>query len=86
MASVCSILALAFGLLCVLFHPAAGTPLDDYVNQPDNSYEYSALGKPVKMDNYTVYYLNMTSQTWLYCRLMHERCSSRPWVVGVLQG
>lgn len=43
----------------------SGTPLDDYVNKPDPSYKFRDLEKPVKMDGYTVYFINMTSQTWL---------------------
>lgn len=46
---------------------ATSTVLDDYVNTPDSAYEFRDLGKSVRMDNYTVYYLNMTSQTWLSC-------------------
>lgn len=57
-----------FCLLCPLVRYVACTPLDDYVNKPDPSYEFRDLGNSVRMDNYTVYYLNMTSQTWLSCR------------------
>ncbi len=45
--------------------PGGCTPLDDYVNRPDSSYEFREMGYEVRMDGYTVYYINMTSQTWL---------------------
>ena len=61
----CSGIAIFF--LAFLAGWASGTPLDDYVNKPDPSYEFRDLGIPVKMDGYTVHYLNMTSQTWLSC-------------------
>lgn len=57
-------------LLCGCLSLVACTPLDDYVNKPDPSYEFRDLGNSVKMDGYTVYYLNMTSQTWLSCKLL----------------
>lgn len=41
------------------------TPLDDYVNKPDATYQYEDLGNPFKGDGYTSYFINMTSQTWL---------------------
>ena len=41
------------------------TPLDDYVNKPDATYQYKDLGNPFKGDGYTSYFINMTSQTWL---------------------
>lgn len=44
-----------------------GTPLDDYVNKPDPTYEFRDLGEEVEMEGYTVFYINMTSQTWLSC-------------------
>lgn len=61
---------LSFCILPYIAGYAAGTPLDDYVNKPDPTYQFRDLGKPVKMDNYTVYYINMTSQTWLTCRFV----------------
>ena len=39
------------------------TPLDDYVNKPDPAYSYSIIGK-IPEPSYTVYIVNMTSQTW----------------------
>jgi PhoPQ-activated pathogenicity-related protein len=42
---------------------AVGTPLDDYVAKPDDSYSYS-LVKAVDGPGYTAYILDMTSQTW----------------------
>ncbi len=52
----------------VLVGFSRGTPLDDYVKKPDPTYQFRDLEKPVKMDGYTVHYLNMTSQTWLSSR------------------
>lgn len=60
--------AVAFLLFAYLFAWAAATPLDDYVHKPDPSYEFRDLKIPVKMDGYTVHFLNMTSQTWLSCK------------------
>jgi PhoPQ-activated pathogenicity-related protein len=42
---------------------ALGTPLDDYVAKPDDSYTYS-LVKTVDNPSYTAYIIDMTSQTW----------------------
>ena len=50
----------------------ATTPLDDYVNKPDSTYEYRDLGNSFKGDGYTSYFINMTSQTWLSRRSMHK--------------
>ena len=41
------------------------TPLEDYVNKPDDTYRYEDLGDPVKGLGYTTYFINLTSQTWL---------------------
>ena len=43
----------------------SATPLDDYVNQPDPTFEYRDLGNPWKGDGYTSYFINLTSQLWL---------------------
>ena len=53
--------------LCVVLVLAAAsaTPLDDYVNAPDPTYEYRDLGNPWKGDSYTSYFINLTSQMWL---------------------
>ncbi|CAL1541759.1 unnamed protein product [Lymnaea stagnalis] len=40
------------------------TPLDHYVNQPDSTYTYRYLTSITGPD-YSIYILNMTSQTWL---------------------
>ncbi|WAQ96729.1 APRA-like protein [Mya arenaria] len=56
------------GILCALLGvgmvpPGLATPLDDYVNKPDPTYKYDILetfGGP----GYTLYNINMTSQTW----------------------
>ena len=45
--------------------PQATTPLDDYVNKPDSTYEYRDMGNSYRGDGYTSYFINMTSQTWL---------------------
>ncbi len=42
---------------------ASGTPLDDYVAKPDDSYTYSIV-KTVSGIGYTAYILDMTSQSW----------------------
>ena len=52
-------------VLACLSLQVSATPLDDYVHAPDPSYEFRDLKIPVKMDGYTVHFLNMTSQTWL---------------------
>ena len=51
-------------LLCLLAATSA-TPLDDYVNMPDPTYEYRDLGDPWRGDGYTSYFINLTSQMWL---------------------
>ncbi len=40
-----------------------GTPLDDYIAKPDDSYTYSVV-KTVSGMGYTAYILEMTSQSW----------------------
>jgi len=42
---------------------ASGTPLDDYIAKPDESYTYSII-KTAKGLGYTAYILEMTSQSW----------------------
>jgi len=42
---------------------ATSTPLDDYVRRPDSSYKYDIMDVDRKL-GYTLYALNMTSQTW----------------------
>jgi PhoPQ-activated pathogenicity-related protein len=53
--------------IAVLFLAAAqlasGTPLDDYVAAPDDSYAYSVV-KTADGPGYSAYILDMTSQTW----------------------
>ena len=44
---------------------AGSTPLDDYVNAPDESYGYEDLGDPYRGKGYSSYFINLTSQTWL---------------------
>lgn len=40
------------------------TTLDDYIRQPDSSYSYEQV-QSIKKDNIAIYFLKMTSQTWL---------------------
>ena len=42
---------------------ATGTPLDDYVAKPDDSYTYSIIKTDAGL-GYTAYILDMTSQSW----------------------
>jgi len=56
----CSILAV---LVLAATQLASGTPLDDYVTKPDDSYTYSVV-KTVSGLGYTAYILEMTSQSW----------------------
>ena len=42
---------------------ASGTPLDDYIAAPDDSYTYSVV-KTVPGPGFTAYILDMTSQSW----------------------
>ncbi|KAH3871994.1 hypothetical protein DPMN_035209 [Dreissena polymorpha] len=39
------------------------TPLDDYVNRPDPTYSYEII-ETLQGEGYTLYNINMTSQTW----------------------
>lgn len=50
-------------LILAAAQPALGTPLDDYVAKPDDSYTYSVV-KTVSGIGYTAYILDMTSQSW----------------------
>ncbi len=54
--------------VAVLITAVRSTPLDDYVNKPDPTYEYRDLGNAFKGDGFTSYFINMTSQTWLSCK------------------
>jgi hypothetical protein len=56
----CSIL-LAISLKCIFSN---ATPLDDYVFKLDDHYRYDII-KTYKMDGYTLFVFNMTSQKWL---------------------
>ena len=40
------------------------TPLDDYVNRPDLTFQYTVTDIWDR-DNYTIHNINLTSQTWL---------------------
>lgn len=49
---------------CVLLYTGvSATPLDDYVNRPDPTYKYEIL-EAFEGPGYTLYNINMTSQTW----------------------
>ena len=62
--SACSVkMIFLFGFAYVFVTVAIGTPLDDYVNRPDPTYKYTILDE-LKGVSYTLYTLNMTSQTW----------------------
>ena len=50
-------------LLLGILGSGGATPLDDYVNKPDPTYKYTILSKH-KGVGYTLYTINMTSQTW----------------------
>lgn len=50
-------------LLTALFSRGSGTPLDDYVYRDDPTYKYEIIGT-FEGDGYTLYNINMTSQTW----------------------
>lgn len=39
------------------------TPLDDYVNTPDEHYKYDIIDT-VQFSDYKLVYINMTSQKW----------------------
>jgi len=59
---------------------SSATPLDDYVNMPDDSYKFEVITSFTKKDAYTVHVINMTSQTWLT-----KNQSSKPtWVHWLL--
>ena len=47
-----------------LVYIVSATPLDDYVNQPDDHYKFELL-KTYEMNGYKLYILNLTSQKWL---------------------
>jgi len=55
-----SLIAFALFFICI-----NATPLDDYVNMPDDSYKFELISSYEKKDLFTVYVINMTSQTWL---------------------
>lgn len=50
-------------LLTALVSRGSGTPLDDYVNREDPTYKYEII-ETFEGDRYTLYNINMTSQTW----------------------
>jgi hypothetical protein len=46
------------------FYLTQQTPLDDYVKAPDPHYNYTLI-KTYRIEGYTLYILNFTSQKWL---------------------
>ena len=46
------------------------TPLDDYVNRPDLTFQYTVTDIWDR-DNYTIHNINLTSQTWLSGKCQH---------------
>ncbi|XP_072181379.1 autocrine proliferation repressor protein A-like [Diadema setosum] len=52
-------------LIAFMAAVATATPLDDYVNAPDDHYSFTLLNKYVIPEEYTAYVINMTSQKWL---------------------
>ncbi|CAF0930838.1 unnamed protein product [Brachionus calyciflorus] len=53
----------SFLLLLFLFGLSKETPLDDYVNTPDDHYKYFVVDT-IQFSNYKLVYINMTSQKW----------------------
>lgn len=70
----CSFLPTA--ALLLLLRLVSATPLDDYVNKPDPTYTYTDLGHSFRGDDYTAYFINMTSQTWLSRKCIENRSVS----------
>ncbi len=50
--------------ISISLYVSNATPLDDYVFKPDDHYRYEIM-RTYKMDGYTLFALNMTSQKWL---------------------
>lgn len=50
---------------------ASATPLDDYVNKPDPTYSWKVL-RTNSTPKSTVYVLNLTSQTWMDCKIFDD--------------
>jgi hypothetical protein len=53
------------------FYLTQQTPLDDYVKAPDPHYNYTLL-KSYRIEGYTLYILNFTSQKWFDGRLFNH--------------
>ena len=51
-------------IFCLFIISVTSTPLDEYVNKKDDTYQFTIL-KTLKVYGLTQYYINMTSQTWL---------------------
>ena len=54
--------------LILLIKNNHSTPLDDFVNQPDPAYDWNLL-QTYPSPAYTVYILNMTSQTYFNSKI-----------------
>lgn len=57
-------ISLILAVFLIAINGLNSTPLDDYVNTPDDHYKYDLL-KVYEMKGYKLYILNMTSQKWL---------------------
>lgn len=53
-----------FAFASFSFYSTHQTPLDDYVKTPDPHYNYTLL-QTYRIEGYTLYILNFTSQKWL---------------------
>jgi hypothetical protein len=58
----------SFAIFSLVLAYVSSTPLDDYVNAPDDHYGYQLI-KTYNMTGYTLYILNLTSQKWLDGRI-----------------
>ena len=52
-----------FVIIISMMDMSGSTPLDDYVNKPDPTFSWKLI-RTYPSSTYTVYVLNMTSQTW----------------------
>lgn len=52
-----------FVIIVAMMDVSGSTPLDDYVNKPDPTFSWKLI-RTYPSSTYTVYVLNMTSQTW----------------------
>jgi len=54
---------LVFGMIASIINLNFGTPLDDYVNEPDPTFNWKLI-QTYPSSTYALYILNMTSQKW----------------------